>query len=199
MAIDFYFVCVSPWAFIGIDKLNELSISYGRSINFKPIDLISLWKEAGAGKPLKDRPAVLKDYRLIELRRWTEWRKKSMNINPKHFPVPFNPSSRAIIAALQSDLDGYKITRAIMSGCWVEDKNISNPDDLKSIISGIGMDAQHILEHSNSNEVTEEMERNTQEALSRGLWSVPSYVVDQEIFYGQDRLEMIDWILSNNN
>ena len=195
--IKFYFVCLSPWAYLAIDNLASIASRHERTVEFKPIDVGRAWQETEAGKPLHDRPLVLKEYRMIELERWAEWRGVVINRLPKYHPVPFALSSNVIIAAMKAGLDVLKITRALMQGCWVYEKDISNADDVRAILEGIGVDSKPLLELANSDEIASVLVANTNEALSDGAWSVPSFIIDGELFFGQDRLEMIEWRLSN--
>jgi 2-hydroxychromene-2-carboxylate isomerase len=195
--IDFYFACVSPWSYLAIDELNSIAESHKRSIAFKPIDVGRSWNEAGAGQPLGSRPQVLQDYRLLELPRWAAWRKTEINSHPKYFPAPFHLSSHVIIAALQSGHDVYRLTRALMRGCWVDEMNIDDKADVANIIESVGLDSETLMSVIENKSVSDEMSSNTDEALSVGAWSVPSMVLDGELFFGQDRLEMMAWRLDS--
>ncbi len=196
--IKFYFVCLSPWSYLAMEALQDIADRHQREIIFKPIDVGRTWAETGAGKPLRDRANVLQTYRLIELERWASWRGVSLNPKPKHHPVPFNLSSGMIIAAIQTGVCAFEITRALMKGCWVHEKDISNPDDVLAIVDSIGINGKELLDMVESEEVVSVLSANTDEALLDGAWSVPSFVVDSELFFGQDRLEMMDWRLSGS-
>ena len=139
---------------------------------------------------------MLQAYRLIELPRWATWRNVPINSKPKHFPAPFLLSSGVIIAAGQAGADRYEITRALMRGCWVDEKNIADRDDVAAIADSVGLDGAALIAAADSDAVTAELQANTDESLTDGAWSVPSFVVDGELFFGQDRLEMMDWRLS---
>jgi len=194
--IKFYFACVSPWSYLGLDALKEIADKHGRTIAYKPTDVGRTWKETGSGKPLGERPDVMKSYRLLELPRWAAWRGVPLNAEPKHFPAPFYLSSNVIIAAGQGGEDMFAVTRALMRGCWVEERNIGDERDVTEILDGLGLDGATLVAAAGSDAVAAELSANTDEALADNAWSVPSYVVDGELFYGQDRMEMIDWRLS---
>lgn len=196
--IKFYFACVSPWSYLAIDELEDIAKKHGRTVAYKPTDVGRTWGETGAGRPLGDRPEVLQAYRLVELPRWAKWRGVPINTEPKHFPAPFLLSSNVIIAAGQSGADMFEITRALMRGCWVDERNINDPDDVAAIADGVGLDGKALVEAAESDAVAAELAANTDESLADGVWSVPSFIVDGEPFFGQDRLEMIDWRLSGN-
>jgi carboxymethylenebutenolidase len=193
--IDFYFACPSPWSYLAIEELKRIADAHGRTIAFKPIDVGRSWREAGAGQPLGNRPQVLQDYRLVELPRWAAWRKVPLNPQPKHFPTPFLMSSSVIIAARQEGADVYALTQALMRGCWADELDISDADTVSKIADGAGLDGAALLAAAEAPAVADEMSANTDEALAAGAWSVPSFVVDGEVFFGQDRLEMIAWRL----
>jgi 2-hydroxychromene-2-carboxylate isomerase len=196
--IDFYFACVSPWSYLAIDELKRISEAHGRTVNYKPTDVGRSWREAGAGQPLGNRPQILQDYRLVELPRWAKWRGTELNSHPKHFPAPFQLSSHTIIAARQTGADVYPLTRALMRGCWVDELDIADPDTVAKLADDVGLDGAALLSAAESQAVADEMSANTDEALAAGAWSVPSFVVDGEVFFGQDRLEMIAWRLEGN-
>ncbi|MBO6783935.1 MAG: 2-hydroxychromene-2-carboxylate isomerase [Alphaproteobacteria bacterium] len=196
--ITFYYACVSPWSYLGLDALKEIADRHGREIDFRPTDVARTWSETGAGQPLGNRPEVLQSYRLLELPRWGAWRGVPINKEPKHFPVPYHLSTNAIIAATQNGAAPYEVTRALMRGCWVEERDISDEGDVADILNGLGLDGAEIVGRAGSDEVAKELAANTDAALADKAWSVPSYVVDGELFFGQDRLEMIDWRLSGN-
>jgi len=193
--IDFYFACPSPWSYLAVGELKRIADAHERTIAFKPIDVGHSWSEAGSGQPLGNRPQVLQDYRLIELPRWAAWRKVPLNSQPKHFPTPFHLSSNVIIAARQTGADVYALTQALMRGCWADELNISDAGTVAKIADGVGLDGAALLAAAEAPAVADEMSANTDEALAAGAWSVPSIVVDGELFFGQDRLEMIAWRL----
>lgn len=197
--IKFYFACVSPWSYLGFDALLEIAEKHGRAVALKPTNVGRTWSETGAGQPLGNRPEVLQSYRLLELPRWGAWRGVPINSEPKHFPAPFLLSSHVIIAARQAGEDAHAVTRALMRGCWADERNIADEADVADILNGLGLDGAALVEAAGSDEVSAELEANTDDALADKAWSVPSYVVDGELFFGQDRLEMIDWRLSGGN
>ena len=194
--IKFYFACVSPWSYLALEALKAIAEEHGRTVAYKPTHVGRQWEETSAGRPLGDRPEVLQAYRLVELPRWAAWRDIPLNPEPKHFPVSFLLSSRVIIAAGQAGVDMHEITRGLMRGCWADEKNIDDADDVSAIADGLGLAGAALVAAAESDSVTSELQANTDESLADGAWSVPSMVVDGELFFGQDRLEMIDWRLS---
>ena len=85
-----------------------------------------------------------------------------------------------------------------MRGCWVDELNIDDKADVAKIIESVGLDSKTLMSAIENKSVADEMSSNTDEALSLGVWSVPSMVLDGELFFGQDRLEMMIWRLDGN-
>lgn len=196
--IKFYFVCISPWSYLAVDALVDVAKKHGRDIAPKPIDFPRAWSETGAGRPVHERPEVLQAYRLIELPRWAKWRGVPLTLKPKYFPTAFQLSSHVVIAARQAGQDALGVAHALMRGCWAEERDIGNPDEVISILDGLGLNGAALVQAADGEGVASELSANTDEALADGAWSIPSFLVDGELFFGQDRLEMIDWRLSGS-
>ncbi len=195
--IDFYFACPSPWSYLALDALNGIGARHGRDIRYKPIDVERAWEETGTGRPLPEKPRALQNYRHLDLPRWAAFRGVEINPTPKKLaPATKFLTSRAIIAGRQAGYSVYPLVRAFMRGCWVDDKNISDAATVAALANDAGFDGNALVAAADSPAVRDEFAANTVEALNYGAWSVPSIVVDGELFYGQDRLEMIGWRLA---
>jgi carboxymethylenebutenolidase len=191
--IQFYFACISPWSYLATERLQDIAGKHDRTIAFKPIDVGRAWSTTGGGRPMGERPQVALDYRLVELPRWRAYRNVPLNVNPKYFPVAHQLSSHVIIAANQAGNDVYPLTLGLMRGCWADERDISDPDTVAAIADEAGLDGGALVAAAQGQAVADEMAANTYEALAAGAWSVPSIVVDGELFFGQDRLELIEW------
>jgi 2-hydroxychromene-2-carboxylate isomerase len=121
-----------------------------------------------------------------------------INLHPKHFPTGYAPSSTIIVAARQTGADVYPLTRALMRGCWVDEVDIGDPATCAAIADAAGLDGAALNAAAEGAAVADEIAANTDAAMAAGAWSVPSIVVDGELFFGQDRLELIDWRLAGN-
>ena len=198
--IDFYFACPSPWSYLALDALGELASRFGREIAYKPIEVERAWEETGTGRPLGEKPQALQDYRHVDLPRWAEFRGVEIEPSPKKLdPQTKFLTSKMIIAARQSGGDPYVLTRAFMQGLWIGNKDISDAPTVREIADSAGFDGGALLATSDSRAVLDEWSANTTEARGHGVWSVPSIVVNGELFYGQDRLELIAWRLQNTD
>ena len=96
--IDYYLFMLSPWAYLGGPRLQEIARRHGAESRVKPIDMAVVYPETG-GVPMAKRAPARLDYRLAELRRWRDQLGMTLNIKPAHFPVAHETASRMVIAA----------------------------------------------------------------------------------------------------
>jgi 2-hydroxychromene-2-carboxylate isomerase len=192
-ACEYFFAPHSPWAYLGHERFVALSKKYGVQIEVKPCDLGKVFNVSG-GLPLAKRPPQRQAYRLVELKRWSEYLQIPLNLNPKFFPVPPDPAARLIIATrLAHGTDAaLGIAGAIMRALWAEERNIGDPDTLVAIALECGHDGKALVKSSETASVQTEYDRFTDEAIAANVFGSPWYVVDGEAFWGQDRLDFVE-------
>ena len=191
--VDYYFAPPSPWTYLGHARLAEILRQRGCAVRVMPVDLGGKVFPISGGLPLGQRAPQRQAYRLVELRRFSEHLNAPLNLKPKYFPVSGDDSSRLIIAVDQHHgVDAaMRITGAVLAACWAQERNIADPKVLAELLAEQGLDAA-CLEKANSQSVQETYERYTEQAIAAGVFGAPSYVVDGEIFWGQDRLDFLD-------
>lgn len=190
---EYYFAPQSPWTYLGHDRFVALARKYGVQIDIKPCDLGKVFNVSG-GLPLAKRAPQRQAYRLVELKRWSEFLQIPLNLQPKFFPVPGDPAAKLIIATrLAHGTDAaLDVAGAIMRGVWAEEKNIADPDTLAAIASTFGHDGKALVKSSETASVQTEYDRFTDEAIAANVFGSPWYVVDGEGFWGQDRLDFVE-------
>ena len=191
--VDYYFAPPSPWTYLGHARLMEILRQRDCAVRVMPVDLGGKVFPISGGLPLGQRAPQRQAYRLVELRRFSEHLNAPLNLKPKYFPVSGDDSSRLIIAVDQHHgVDAaMRITGAVLAACWAQERNIADPKVLAELLAEQGLDAA-CLEKANSQSVQETYERYTEQAIAVGVFGAPSYVVDGEIFWGQDRLDFLD-------
>ncbi len=191
--VDYYFAPPSPWTYLGHARLAEILRQRGCAVRVMPVDLGGKVFPISGGLPLGQRAPQRQAYRLVELRRFSEHLNAPLNLKPKYFPVAGDDSSRLIIAVdRHHGVDAaMRITGAVLAACWAQERNIADPKVLAELLVEQGLDAA-CLEKANSQSVQETYERYTEQAIAVGVFGAPSYVVDGEIFWGQDRLDFLD-------
>ena len=195
--VDYYFAPQSPWAYLGHQRLAEIVQRSGASVRVMPIDLGGKVFPISGGLPLGQRAPQRQAYRLVELQRFSAHLDAPLNLKPKYFPVGGDDAARLIIAAdlAQGAPAAMKVAGAVLGACWAQERNIADDKVLAELLSEQGLPAQ-FLEASHSQAVQERYESGTQAAIDAGVFGAPSYVIDGEIFWGQDRLDFVERALA---
>ncbi|MFN7888264.1 MAG: 2-hydroxychromene-2-carboxylate isomerase [Betaproteobacteria bacterium] len=197
MTLDYYLTPVSPFTYFGHDRLRAICARHGAAIRLRIVDLGKVFPATG-GLALKDRHPARQAYRLQELTRWRDFLGLPLNLHPKHFPVPALAASTTILAVLERH--GTEAALDVAGDClravWVEDRDVSAEGTLHDILSARGWDAAALLAHAASAQIAATLEAHTQEAIARGVFGSPFYVVGDQLFWGQDRLDFVDRLLA---
>ena len=190
---EYFFAPQSPWTYLGHARFVALAKQYGVQVEVKPCDLGKVFNVSG-GLPLAKRPPQRQAYRLVELKRWSEYLQIPLNLNPKFFPVPPDAAAKLIIATrLAHGTDAaLDVAGAIMRAVWAEERNIGDPDTLAAIALDCGYDGKSLLKSSETASVHGEYDRFTDEAIAKNVFGSPWYIVDGEGFWGQDRLDFVE-------
>ena len=195
--VDYYFAPQSPWAYLGHQRFADIARRAGASIRVMPIDLGGKVFPISGGLPLGQRAPQRQAYRLVELQRFSEHLGAPLNLKPKYFPVGGDDAARLIIAAdlaLGSDA-AMALAGAVMAACWAQERHIADEKVLVQLLAEQGLPAI-VLEKSHSQAAQERYDAFTQAAIDAGVFGAPSYVIDGEIFWGQDRLDFVERALS---
>lgn len=192
ITIDYYLAPQSPWTYLGHERLASLAQTYGASINVLPMDLGVIFPLSG-GLPLGKRAPQRQAYRLVELQRFSDHLGAPLNLKPKYFPVAGDDAARLIVAVDLHDgaAAALKIAGAVLTAVWAQERNIADAQTLALLLAECGLDAAR-LEQSHSQAVQVRYEANTQKAIDAQVFGSPSYVVDGEVFWGQDRLDFLE-------
>ncbi len=192
--IDFYMVTISPWCYLSMGRLKLLKETYNIEINIKPIDIFSIFKK-NQTKGVKDRPLPVQKNRLNEIRRWSKYLKIDINEKPKYHPVNPEMSSKIIIASLLFDKNfekTFSIAQKLCEAVWVMDLDVSDKDTLKNICSDFDVNEKVKNAYDDEIEVLEIYKNNTLEAEKNNVFGVPSFKYQNELYFGQDRMFMLE-------
>jgi len=193
--LTYYMSPVSPWTYLGHERLMASARRHGANIVLRPIDLGRVFPISG-GLPLAKRAPQRQAYRLHELARWREFTGLPLNIHPKHFPVPADDAARLIIAcdlALGTEA-ALGLAGALLRACWAEDRDISDAATRQSILAERGLDAAAIA--ARAADAATAFDTYTEEAIRDEVFGAPFYLIDGVPFWGQDRLEFVDRALA---
>ncbi len=190
--VDYFLATVSPYVYLGHERFVAIARARGAQVRVRPVDFGPIFAASG-GLPLGKRAPQRQAYRLVELRRFSEHMGLPMNLQPKYFPAAGDPSSRLIIATdLHAGPDAaLGLVGAVSRAVWVQERNIADEAVLAELLAEQGLSAQ-LLAQSHDAAVQARYTADTQAAIDAGVFGAPSYVVDGEIFWGQDRLDFLD-------
>ncbi|REE92536.1 2-hydroxychromene-2-carboxylate isomerase [Cupriavidus plantarum] len=189
--IDYYFWLNSDWAYLGADRLDALARRMDVEIRHKPVDLPNVYARTG-GVLLGQRAPERQQYRVTELKRWCRKLGIDVNPTPKYMCPNADLASRIVIAADAAHLPVLALYKAILRAEWCEERDISSAETLYEIVDAQGLDADTLMARAEDPSIEALYRRYTDEAVAAGVFGSPSYVFEGELFWGQDRLDMLE-------
>jgi 2-hydroxychromene-2-carboxylate isomerase len=188
--IDYYLFPLSPFAYLAGLGLEEIAARRGATITYKPVQLLRIFAETGT-PALKDRHVSRQKYRLQDIARLGRAGGLPVNPAPRHFPTNPVPASAAIISAQAAgggDLGA--LVHGVLRAVWAEERDIAEDAVVRDLLAQAGFDPA--LADRGLLTAVETLERNTDEAIRRMVFGAPTYVVGDEVFWGQDRLPLLE-------
>jgi len=189
--VDYYIAPQSPWTYLGHERFSALVRETGAALRVLPMDLGKIFPLSG-GLPLPKRAPQRQAYRLLELRRFSDALGIPINPEPRFFPVAGDPAARLITAvAMHDGADAaMKLTGAVTTAVWAQERDIASMDVLTALLAECGLDTARLTQ-SQQPDVQARYDGQTQAAIDANVFGAPSYVIDGELFWGQDRLDFV--------
>ncbi|MBM3395156.1 MAG: 2-hydroxychromene-2-carboxylate isomerase [Betaproteobacteria bacterium] len=193
--VDYFLSPVSPWTYLGHPRLTALVTLHKAQVRIKPADIGKVFAVSG-GVPLKQRPMQRQLYRMQELKRWRDYLKVPLTLEPKYFPYAADTASHLIIAAdkVAGTAVAMRLAFGFLRGCWAEEKNCADPDTIAAIVQAEGLHMSAL--QARMDEAKALYETYTQEAITRNVFGVPTYIIDDRVLWGQDRLDFVERMLA---
>jgi len=197
--VDYFLAPQSPWTYLGHERFARMARDAGAQVRVRPMDLGRIFPISG-GLPLAKRAPQRQAYRLVELRRFSEHLGLPLNLQPRFFPVSADPAARLITAVNEHDGSeaALRIAAAVLTAVWVQERDIANPDVLGELLRECGLPAARLAQAGEPT-IQQRYEANTQAAIEAGVFGSPTYVIDDEMFWGQDRLDFVQRKLSSDH
>ena len=189
--IDYYVWLLSDWAYLGGVRFVQLAARHGLKVNHIPMRMQDVYAGSG-GILLANRSWQRQAYRITELKRWRSRLGIPVNIEPKFYPVDVDLASFVVIAAQQRGLPVANFVNAVMRAIWAEDQNVADPGVLVAIAERCGLEGRELLDAAEAEAVRTEYRGNTERALAAGVFGSPFYAFAGELFWGQDRLDVLE-------
>ncbi|MET4579250.1 2-hydroxychromene-2-carboxylate isomerase [Ottowia thiooxydans] len=194
--IDYYYSVRSVYAYLGAARITDLAQRSGRKLRHLPIDLSQVVPAYGS-TPFAERSAIRRAHQFeVEVKRWSEWLQIPVILHPVHHHGDrLLPSSCALaVQALSLDVDGFSL--ALLTALWRDDRDIGHEDVLSSLAEDCSISPKTMLDLAHSDQIQNQFQQCTDKAIAEGVPGSPTYVVGDELFFGQDRLMFVERQLS---
>lgn len=193
--IDYYLTLISPWTYLGSQRLAEIAQKHRAEVRVTPINFGTVFPRTG-GLPLAKRAPERQAYRMVELKRWRTHLGVEINLEPAFFPAPEITAACMVIAAGEGGGRPLELAQAFGRAVWEQNRNIAEVGTCEAIAAETGHHALDLLAKALDPAVRQRYAEQTEAAIARGVFGAPTYVYKDEIFWGQDRLEFLDRALA---
>ena len=191
--IELVFDFVSPNAYMIWWPLRDLVRRTGAELDIFPVFLGGMHKLTGNAPPMI-RDADVKgkvEYSMLEMRRFIA--KHGLTKYKLHPQFPFNSITlQRMLYAADQDGRGVQFVEAMLPAIWEEGVDVLDPAALGAAVTAAGFDAKDLYERSQTDEVKQGLIKNTENAVERGAFGVPTMYVGEEMFFGKERLDQIE-------
>ncbi len=192
MKVEYYYSIASPFSYLALERFLSLVKKYNLEIEEKPLDLVGKIFSNTGGLPVPKRHSSRQKYRLIEIDRIAKKFNVKINKQPKFFP-PSDPHlpAKFVIAACKKG-DKLRFGKTCLEYIWSLEKDISDYKILEEICEKLKLNFEEIKNLALSDEIDLKYKKNSKDAIDQNVFGAPSYVFENEIFWGQDRLEYLE-------
>ena len=192
MKIEYYYSVASPYAYMGIDRFQELVKKYSLEVLEKPFDLVGKVFPDTGGVPVPKRHPARQKYRLLEIERFGKKLNLKINKQPKFFP-PTDPHKAALFT-IATIINGQNLNfgKEVLTRLWADEQDISQDTVLEDICKKLDINFNELKKQADSDETKNIYASNSQEAIDKGVFGAPSFIIDNELFWGQDRLDFLE-------
>jgi 2-hydroxychromene-2-carboxylate isomerase len=194
--IDFYFDFSSPYGYFAATKIDALAAQYQREVAWHPVLLGVVFKSTGA-QPLTMVP-LKGDYSRRDFDRTARLNAIPFSM-PQTFPVASQIAARAMLH-VRSEHGRHRASAfalAVFHALFVDGIDISAPAAVERIAAAQGLDVDAVMNGAQTQEIKEQLRHGTEEAIARGVFGAPFFIVDDEPFWGFDRLDQLRYFLQH--
>lgn len=196
-SVEFIFDFGSPNAYLAYRVLGSIAARHGVGIDIQPCLLGGIFKLTDNRSPMEAFGGVKGklEYERLEMHRFIQRHGlEAFRMNP-HFPVNTLLIMRGLIAA-QAAGCGAAYLDAVLAGMWENGEKMDDPEVVARVLTAAGLDAQDLLGRTQDPEVKQKLMANTEAAVARGVFGIPTFFVDGEMFFGKDRLGQVEEALA---
>jgi 2-hydroxychromene-2-carboxylate isomerase len=194
--LEFFYDCSSPWTYLAFSKIEEVARRHDADLVWRPILVGGLFNTVNPSVyESRAKPVPVKaKYYVKDLRDWAQYYGLKIG-NPTVFPVNSVKAMRgAFVAHEHRMIAAY--SRRVFEAYWGDDRDISKDEVLREIVLGVGLDEKEFFTKIASDEYKARLRANTEELIERGGFGSPTMFVDGSMFFGNDRLPLVEHALS---
>jgi 2-hydroxychromene-2-carboxylate isomerase len=194
--IAFYFDFSSPYAYLASEQIDALAQRHGRTVDYRPVLLGAVFKASG-GAPLTEQYAPKARYSVHDFERSARFAGVPYR-QPTKFPIGAVAASRGVLW-LQREHPGQAapFVHAIFRAFFRDDRDISDPAVVATVARESGIDDGALMQGVQQPEIKDALKQRVDDAIAFGVFGAPMIVVDDEVFWGNDRLPQIErWLAS---
>jgi 2-hydroxychromene-2-carboxylate isomerase len=188
--VDFFFDFVSPYTYLAQTQLPAVKTRTSATFRLWPMHLLNLMKRVG-NSPTTVLCANKMKYAGADIGRWVSRYGVPFQLNPHVFGADQSLALRgALVAQDQGVEDAYN--RAVFSAFWAEGVDVNDRARLAEALKAGGLDGKALLETADASRYGERLVENTEVAAQRGVFGSPTFIVGDDVFFGNDRLEFLE-------
>jgi 2-hydroxychromene-2-carboxylate isomerase len=192
--LEFFFDYGSPWSYMADSQLAAIAARTGAAITYMPMLLGGVFKATGNQSPANSMVQAKLKYGGLDMMRWVTRYDVPFKLN-RHFPVNTMKIMRGAIAAQMS---GFfpRYHRAMFAGMWERELKLDDDAVIRAALEAAGLDTASLLQSIERQEVKDKLRANTDLAVARGVFGAPAFFVDNELYWGNDRLDFVEAALA---
>ena len=184
--VTFCFDFGSPYSYLAYNNLNSIREA-GGEVTIMPVLLGGIFKATGNQPPATVQKKG--EYMFKDINRWSQKLDIPFKMNP-YFPILTVPHMRgAVLAQRENILEKYM--QVMFEAIWVKAMNLNDQEILTNIAEKSGIDPNQFAEEISSDEIKNKLRENTEFAISKGAFGVPTYYLDDEMFWGIDSVKFL--------
>jgi len=196
MKVEYFYSAHSAFAYIGSATFMRIAAKAGAQIIHRPMDLRKVVAAAKGPAFTAYSDAHMAYFFGVEIDRWAAFRDAPViGHNPTYHANDLTLSNCLLIAAVEQGEVVDRLAHAILQAHWRDDADFDDEATLVELCRSVGLTPEPLITEARSPEVQAIYDQNTAEAIERSVFGAPTYFVDGEMFYGQDRLEFVEQAL----
>lgn len=191
--IEYFYSAHSAYAYFGSARFMAIAAAAGRRIVHKPVDLDRVLNGCGS-TAFRERPLAYRNYFFNrEMERWVQFRGvRHLGHRPTTHHHSPDLANCMLIAAIQAGRDVDRLAHRMLEAHWAEDADLADTATLVRLAGDVAEDGDALLGAAHDKPAVDAYDANTREAIARSVFGSPTYFVDGDMFYGQDRLELVE-------